>query len=134
MPLVRVRYVPEFAEQVGDLKKVLRHVVPAGYSSEDGLLTPGSIIFIADPAQSHDELTVDVFVEAEAYFKPKRTDIEERSKLIGEALEEIFPGTTFAVWPKLVNAGWFRRTEDPEFEGDLSMPAAIERAEAAISR
>lgn len=39
----------------------------------------------------------------------------------------IFPDVTFAVFPKLVKAGWSSDTEDPEFDGEMSLEAAIAR-------
>ncbi len=132
MPLVKALLRPGADIAEHDLFLACRHVVPAGYNSPKGRLTPGSIEFDARRVGHGNYLTVDVLLEAEAFPYKDRDNLDKRTKMIKAALKELFPGVTFAVWPKLVRAGWASDSSDPEFDGDLSMPAAIERARAAM--
>lgn len=132
MPLVRVIKQPHAGLYEDDLFEACREVVPAGLNSPMGPLTPGSIEFDASTSGRHKYLTVDVFLEIEAFSFEDRKNLDERAELIKVALKELFPGVTFAVWPKLVKAGWASDSTDPEFDGDMSMPAAIERARDKI--
>lgn len=54
--------------------------------------------------------------------------------MVKDALQQLFPGCGFAVWSKLVIAGWARDNSDPGFDGDMSMEAAVERAFAVINQ
>lgn len=134
MPLVRARYTPRFNHQVADLREVCREIVPAAFNSEKGRLTPGSIEFLADPIRSQSQLTVDVLLELEAFHYDDREDMDDRCDYVRRAVEELFPNFSCAVWGKLVTAGWSSPSSDPEFDGDMSMPAALERARAAIGK
>ena len=127
MPLVRVRYNQWFHE-VDNLNYACREIVPAELCTEKGRLTPGSIEFFAEPQGRADEMTTDVFVDIEACWYDDREPAEAHSTNIHAALKQLFPGITFAVWVKLVNAGWASDSDDPEFNGDMSMEAAIKRA------
>lgn len=136
MPLTRViiaqdKMVERGGESVTEmLFTACCEIIPAGISSAEAPLTPGSIVYL--PGQGlRRHLTVDVFVEIEAYYTVDRfANLDERSATIGRALTDLFQpeGLSFAVWPKLVIAGWWREQPDPAFQGDMSMPAAIERA------
>lgn len=133
MPLVRIYHVPSLRGV--DLYNACFEVVPAAFNSKQGPLTPGSIEFLARPLGVGDEISTSAFVEIEAYdFEDRRTNIDDRAALVKDALQLIFPGFSFAVWPKMVIAGWARDEEDPEFDGDMSMEAAIERAMAVINQ
>ena len=50
------------------------------------------------------------------------------SEAIKNALNELFPNATFAIWLKLVNAGWASDVHDPDIDVDMSLAAASERA------
>lgn len=128
VPLVNVRYNPERFQEVDNLRIACDEVVPAGLHSDQGQLTPGSIEFFASPKSDHDSMSADVFVDIEAYYYDDREDTEYRSIMIKEALKQLFPGVSFAVWAKLVVAGWASDTPDPEFDGSMSMDAAVQRA------
>lgn len=136
MPLTRMTIARDngIGPQLDDLlHTAAAELVPAGMNSEQGPLTPGSIVFMtADGDRAW--LTVDVFVEIEAYDYEDRRDLGERAERIGEAFQLLFPHVTFAVWPKLVTAGWWRETPDPFFDGSMTMEAAISRAWTALRR
>lgn len=131
MPLVQARFNPATIKP-SELFFACREIVPAGMNSPMGPLTPGSIKFCADPTIDPRYIGVDAFIDIEAYDYKDRRPLDDRASLIREALRECFPGHDFAVWPKLVTAGWSSDDSDPEFDGDMSMPAAIERAKQAI--
>lgn len=107
-------------------------VVPAGMNSPEGPLTPGSIEYFPHFSSSRG-MGTSVFVEIEAFPYKDRENLDDRAETIKEALNEIFPGLTFAVWPKLVRAGWSSDHSDPDFDGDMSMEAAIQRALSALT-
>lgn len=137
MPLVRAyissSYHPEVLEKLtGRLRTVCGEIVPAAFNSEQGPLTPGSIEFVPQRVSSAG-LTVDVLLDIEAFDYPDRANIDERCAAIKSALRELFGRYTFAVWGKLVKSGWASDSGDPEFDGDMSMPAAIERARALVN-
>ena len=132
MPMVKAFLRPSADIAEYDLFLACRHVMPAGYNSPMGRLTPGSIEFDARRVFHDDYLPVDVFLETEAFPYEDRENLDERAETMKAALKELFPKHTFAVWPKLVNAGWASDSVDPSFGGDLSMPAAIERARVTI--
>lgn len=135
MPLVRAHFdksnsVPlRFGEM---LFWALREVVPAAFNSRQGPLTPGSIEFTEIDTPSYG-LNVDCFVEVEAYFYDDRdTNLDNRAEAVRLALKQILPEYTFAVWPKLVRAGWSSDVSDPDVDADMSIEAAIERAAKAL--
>jgi len=136
MPLVRAHFDKEKTEprEFGQmLFWALREIVPSAFNSDQGPLTPGSIQFIEIDTPSYG-LNVDAFVEVEAYFYEDRdNNLDVRCQLIKEALNQLFPDYTFAIWPKLVRAGYASDVSDPEFDGDMSMEAAIQRAAAALT-
>lgn len=132
MPLTRAYYRQNAGLIPDHLFEACREIVPAGLWSEMGQLTPGSIEFIAYRSSSN-HLTVDVFVEIEAFAYEDRNNLDERAENIRAALKKLFPQLTFAVWPKLVNAGWAADSTDPEFDGDMSMEAAIARATVKLA-
>ena len=131
MPLVRAVISRSYEASklvASDLGYALSEIVPAALNSEQGELTPGSIEFMVRRAHDGDRLTVDVFVEVEAFHYDDRDEnLQERTTLIQEGLKEMFPSLTFAVWCKLVNAGWASDSTDPEFDGDMSIGAALNR-------
>ncbi len=129
MPLVRIAHPPR--ADMTALLLACREIVPAGFNSPMGQLTPGSIVFISNPTDP-EGLTVDFFVEIEAFRYQDRENLDERAEAIKAALREVFPDVTFAVWAKLVTAGWASDSIDPEFDGDMSMEAAIKRAQHAL--
>lgn len=131
MPLVQARYVPGKITE-NELFAACREIVPAGMHSPKGPLTPGSIEFCADPVSNPRHITVDAFLAIEAFNYKDRRDLDYRAAMMRMALSECFGGRTFAVWPKLVTAGWSSDSTDPDFDGDMSMDAAIERAKQAI--
>ncbi len=131
MPLVLARFN---IDKIDDdhLFVACREIVPAGFNSPMGPLTPGSIKFCADPVTNPRHIVDDAFLDIEAFDFEDRRDLDDRAKAIKGALKECFPGCTFAIWPKLVTAGWSSDSTDPDFDGDMSMNAAIERAKLAI--
>ena len=133
MPLVRIYMRPGCEISDDHLELASEEIVPACYHTKRHPLTPGSIQFVK-PVRDCSGLKDDVFVETVGFFYHDRAEIidEERAPLMGRAFEELFPGVTFAVWPTLVTAGYWADSVDPSFDGDMSMPAAIERARAAI--
>lgn len=131
MPLVQTRFVPGKIT-ADELFVVCREIVPAGMHSPMGPLTPGSIEFCADPVSNPSHITVDAFLDIEAFDYEDRRNLDERANNIRLGLRHLFGGRNFAVWPKLVTAGWSSDSTDPDFDGDMSMEAAIERAKQAI--
>jgi len=108
------------------LKNACAEIIPAGLNSAQGPLTPGSIEFI--PATVEEGLSVDVVISVEAYyFDDRAADIEERAEVMKIAFNTIFPDVTFAVFPKLLKAGWSSDVADAEFDGDMSMKKAVKR-------
>lgn len=115
------------------LMHACEEIIPAGLNSKQGPLTPGSIEFIPTTVESG--LNINVVIDIEAYFYEDRladlseryATIEERAEAMKNAFNAIFPDVTFAVFPKLVTAGWSSDTTDSDFDGDMSMDAAIER-------
>ena len=136
MPMVRAYINPSFHQRFMNassgmtalqlLRIACEEIIPAGLDSEMGHLTPGSIEFI--PTVVSEGLAQDVVVDIEAYYYDDRFEtIEQRAENMKNAFNTIFTFTTFAVFPKLVDAGWSSDTDDPKFDGDMSMKAAIER-------
>ena len=132
MPLTRALLDPNAKIREYDLYWALYEIIPAGFHCDEGRLTPGSIEFIPHRVSGSQWLTVDVVLDIEAFPYKERENLDERAKNIKTALKGLFPGVTFAVWPKLVNAGWASDSSDPDFDGDMSMPAAIERAKRRL--
>lgn len=133
MPMVRVYLSPKFTDQISHLQYACEEIVPAGLNSKKGPLTPGSIEFI--PTAVEQGLTIDVVVDIEAYkYKDRHKTIEQRTARMRRAFNQLFPGYTFAVFSKLVTAGWSSDTQDSTFDGDMSMKAAIERYEQRLVR
>jgi hypothetical protein len=128
VPLVNVRYNPETFHEVDNLRLACEEIIPAGFYSPAGQLSPGSIEFFAIPRGPHDGMSTDVFIDIEAQFYEDRTNVTKRGQAIADALKEIFPGTTFAIWPKLVIAGWVSDSVDQDSDVDMSMEAALKRA------
>lgn len=138
MPLVRVYVgndvddgnfidVDQLEETADDVFDACNEVVPAGVSSDMGPLAPGCIQYFPELTKRKG-MTVDVFVEIEAYEHEDRMNVDERAEEIKKALSELFPRLTFAVWLKLVKAGYASDSTDPKFNGDMSMNAAVQRA------
>jgi hypothetical protein len=136
MPMVRAYVMTYFDQHFRSSKtdktslQLLEHackeIVPAGLNSKLGPLTPGSIEFISMTVESG--LGINVVIDIEAYdYEDRAVDIEKRAAAMKKAFKAIFPAFTFAVFPKLVKAGWSSDTDDPEFDGDMSIEAAIER-------
>lgn len=133
MPLVRVHVDGnEGDELVEKLFTACKEIVPAGMNSPQGPLTPGSIVF-APVFSDREALGTDVFVEIESFPYEDRENLDDRADTIKEAFNEIFPSLTFAVWPKLVRAGWSSDHSDPDFDGDMSMEAAVQRTLSALA-
>ena len=129
MPLVNVRYNPKRFYEVDNLRIACSELVPAAFHCLEGQLSPGSIEFFALPSESHDSMHCDVFVAVEAYhYEEREHDLDERTKRLHSLLKELFTDITFAVWPKLVTAGWASDVPDLDFDGDMSMGAAFGRA------
>lgn len=131
MPLVRVTTTLDLPK----LAAACSEIVPAAFNSPQGRLSPGSIEFLGLITDKDcDVMSVDTFVEIEAFDYPDRaTNLDERCSAVRQALKELFPNHTFAVWGKLVKAGWSSDSSDPEFTGDMSMEAALERAKILIN-
>lgn len=138
MPLVRIYVgndikdgeldgVQNLDKLIGDLLIASREIVPAGMNSKMGPLAPGSIEFLPHVV-ARKGMTVDVFVEIEAYKLKDRKNIDKRAKKIKCAFSQLFPDQTFAIWLKLVTAGWASDSTDAKFDGDMSMKAAVQRA------
>lgn len=138
MPLVRAHFQKATIEPVNFgqmLFWALREIVPAAFNSEQGPLTPGSIEYVIIDTPSYG-LNVDCFIEIEAYhYEDRDANLDDRAEAVGLALKELlpeFPACTFAVWPKLVRAGWWSEVSDPDVDVDMSMEAALWRASGAI--
>ena len=71
MPLVRVTARYNVSDKLEALGHALWEIVPAAMNSEQGKLTPGSICYISGLTDT-DLLTVDVFIEVEAYHYEDR--------------------------------------------------------------
>jgi len=126
MPSFNEMFTGAPATPIRLLQFACEEIIPAGLNSAQGPLTPGSIEFI--PTTVVDGLGVHVVIDVEAYSYDDRTaDIEERAERIKQALSMMFPHCKFAVFLKLVVAGWSSDTEDPEFDGDMSIDAAMAR-------
>ena len=131
MPLVRPIIRPNAPIRATELFEACFEIVPAGFNSPMGPLTPGSIEFDSKRTERAKYLTVDVFLEIEAFPYEDR-DPQRIANDIHDALSELFPGVSFAVWSKPVEAGYASDSDDPLFDGDMSMPAAIERAREKV--
>jgi hypothetical protein len=143
MPLVRayvaidpmdtsLKYLKSVDALIGKLFCACREIVPAAFNSPQGQLTPGSIEFIPQttPGQG---MNVDVLLDIEAFdYNDRAANIDDRAEDIREALCDLFLGQSFAIWAKLVKAGWASDGTDPSFSGDMSMEAAINRAYQAL--
>jgi hypothetical protein len=117
-----------------DLKIAYRELVPAALHSPMGPLTPGSIKARIKKQTEEDDINVGVFTKVEAYDLPDRAEnLQERAEMLEAALDELFPGVGFGVWACLVKAGWASETADPEFDGDMSMDAAIARTRVLLA-
>lgn len=128
MPLVRVWYNRDTFHEVDNLRIACMELVPAGLHTVQGQLTPGSIEFFTKVSEPGDRLTVDVFIDIEAMYYNDRDQAEARSEAIKNALNGLFPNITFAIWLKLVNAGWASDVHDPDSNvDDMSIKAAVER-------
>ena len=142
MPMVRAFVIPSFNEMstglpdttsIQLLQYACEEIIPAGLNSKMGPLTPGSIEYI--PTTVANGLSIDVVIDIEAYFyKDRAKNIEKRAKLMKRAFNAIFPNYSFAVFPKLVTAGWSSDTEDPEFDGNMSIEAAVARYKVRATR
>lgn len=133
MPLVRV-----FANtdvDLFDFNAACSEIIPAGMNSPMGPLTPGSVqIEGRHKVPSKDDFMVDVFVEIEAYdYEDRDANLDDRCNAIKEAFNTLFPDLTFAVWGKLVRAGWASDVSDPDFDGEMSMEAAVKRTQFWLS-
>jgi hypothetical protein len=137
VPLVHAHVGPRF-DRAEALKRACWQIVPAAYDTQQGPQNPGSIFFLHYAATSADDMMgpdgadIDVLLDIEAYDQPDRADSEDRAADIKDALSELFPGFKFAVFAKLVKAGYASDVPDPAFDGDRSMAAAIQRAREAI--
>lgn len=134
MPLVRAYYTPGFYE-VRELREACKQIVPAAFYSPMGKLAPGSIRFVSREFNLQDDwIPEDVLIEIEAqWYSDRNVNLEVRVEHLIRALHELFPDATFALWPKLVTAGWATDVPDDEVEVDMSMPVAIARARDAIA-
>lgn len=127
MPMVRAYVHEECIISIEELWHICEQIIPAGMNSAEGPLTPGSIEFIATKVEFG--LGVDVVIDIEAYYYADRAaNIEERAQDMKNYFNMFFPDTMFAVFPKLVTAGWSSDSEDPAFDGDMSLAAAYARA------
>jgi hypothetical protein len=137
VPLVHAHVGPRF-DRADALKRACWQIVPAAYDTEQGPQNPGSIFFLhyaatyADDMMGPDGMDIDVLLDIEAYDLPDRSDLEGRAARLKDALTELFPGYRFAVFSKVVKAGYASDVPDPPFDGDRSMEAAIQRAREAI--
>lgn len=116
------------------LNRACHEIVPAAMHSVQGPLWPGSIQFVGD-RHSAMSLPTDVFVEVEILDLKDRRNIGKRAEAIRAALSELFPSLTFSVWAKLVPAGYATDAtrHHPNFDGDMSMEAAIARAKRRMA-
>lgn len=118
---------------VRDIRLACMEIVPSAFNSEEGPITPGSIEFIPSAVPAVGRITADVMLVIEAYdFADRKANLDERCEQIKQALDKLFPDYSFAVWGKLVCAGWATSNADADFDGDMSMEAAIQRASRAI--
>lgn len=135
MPMVAA-YIKDSANVDEDeLFLACRQLAPAAYTTPRHPVTPGSINFF--PHRVRNEYQgADVVVSCEGFFFHDRAEIidEVKTPLLFGALKSLFPDLTFSNWPKLVQAGWASDVEDAEFEGDLEMAAAVERAQSDIAK
>ncbi len=137
MPLVQVfiqdhlPYEKNPEDLARELFVICREIVPAGFHSSQGPLTPGSIHFAHHISFG---LLDNVLLNLEACDVVDRRNLDNRAGRIRAALKEFYPWLTFAVWAKLVTAGYAGDTADPEFDGDMSMTAAIARANETLSK
>jgi hypothetical protein len=133
MPMVRT-YTGDRVKgsnAIWGLMHVCREIIPAAMTCDEVMLTPGSIEFYNQQAVygcGEYGQDVDVVIDIEASSTPSRSaNRDERATSIMDALHELAPQTTFAVHLKLVDACWLSDANDPDFDGDMSMEAAIER-------
>lgn len=146
MPIVRAYVRPRFTAQSLFNDKnlsnliLLRHaceeVIPAGMSTRQEPLNPGSIQFIA--TEVDDGLKTDVFIDVQTTYQEdlwanpdeEYVSLSERTDAMKSALNEIFPDVTFAFWVTLLEGVYVTDNDDEEpFEGDMSMKAALRRYE-----
>ncbi len=133
MPFVLGYYKADEISVV-DLKIAYRELVPAAFHSPQGPLTPGSIEARIKKQTEEDDINVGVFTKVEAYDLPDRAEnLQERAEMLEAALDELFPGVGFGVWACLVKAGWASDTDDPDFDGDMSMTAAVARVREMLA-
>jgi hypothetical protein len=132
MPLVRVWYNSDTFKEVDMLRIACMEMVPAVLNTAQGQLTPGSIEFFAKAAERGDYLSTDVVIDVEAMYYDDR-DAQAHSDAIRHWLNMLIPGPTYAVWVKLVNAGWASDEEDPRSDADMYVGAAYKRAQKCIS-
>lgn len=134
MPLVRASAKTIPGLHLNSLGVALQEIVPAAFNSLEGRLTPGSIEFFGNFVPSNGvRMSTDVFIDIEAMrFDDRQANLDERTELVKSAMNNLFPRLTFAVWPKLVIAGWASDIPDPEFFGNMSMDAAMQRASEAL--
>lgn len=125
MPFVETFYKDGVIDSE-QFKIALRELVPAAFNSALGPLTPGSIESRNKKQTPEDDFNVDTFVKVEANDFSDR-DKDECSDALRAGLEEVFPGVSFGVCTELVKMGWSSETPDPEFDGDMSIEAAIAR-------
>lgn len=123
------------------LHRACKEVVPAGINSREGPLTPGGIVFIPQIVPWYG-MDVDVLLEIDAYaYKDRVKNRDTRARQIKDALYLLFGpphemtrnALRFAVMVKLTTFGWASDTQNPQFNGDMSMRAAIERAGKSMS-
>lgn len=137
MPLVRLYMRRAGDVNEHDLEIACEEIVPAVYHTDKHPLTPGSIQFVP-PVYGCSGLKDDVFIETEGFLYKDRVglvtgDDAERPRMMKAAFAALFPQLSFAVWPKLVKAGYAADSMDPEFAGDMSMEAAVHRAHIRIT-
>jgi len=115
------------------LQKACEQIVPAGLHTKRRKLVPGSIQYL--PAHAFVGcMTVDATIEIEAQYYWSRRRYHKTAHAIRAALCEVFPDVKFMVVLKLVDAGWsFDPTDTANFEGDMSMPAAIDRYRQSVA-
>lgn len=133
MPMV-VAYIKKVSQiDEDELFLACRQIVPAVYSTPLHPVTPGSINFAPNRVENEYQST-DVIVVGEGFFFHDRAEIIETVKapMLRRALKEVFPDLTFSAWPTLAHAGWASDVEDAEFDGDLGVEAAIQRAIESI--
>ena len=134
MPLVHAHYDPARFHEPANLSIACGELVPAVLNCRDGRLTPGSIEFYPCPKGPNDVMHTDVLIDVEAYHYDSRArDLDFRTEQLRTALRGLFPDTTFAVWIKLVTAGWSSDVPDPDFDGDMSMSAAMGRVDFLLT-